>query len=91
MIEDIAAKVDVKADTVDQFKSLDDEFEAIEQIKRKAKQDQAKQFQGDMPGVDAKLADNKIECMESLVAKVNQVEDGDATQLQMSSSPKKSD
>jgi hypothetical protein len=30
MIEDIAAKVDVKADTVDQFKSLDDEFEAIE-------------------------------------------------------------
>lgn len=32
MIEDVAAKVEVKANAAEKFKSLDDEFEAIDKM-----------------------------------------------------------
>ena len=88
MIEDVAAKVEVKGSGIDKIKSIDDEFDAIASINPTTNQEldpklNVKSKEKDVTG------ESKIECMESLVAKVNQIEDGDAAPLK--SSPKKSD
>lgn len=40
MIEDVAAKVEVKGSGVDKFKSLDDEFDAIASINQSTKKEE---------------------------------------------------
>ena len=89
MIEDVAAKVEVKGSEIDKIKSIDDEFDAIAAIKTDSKQEISQVL--DVKSADKDVTgEAKIECMESLVAKVNQVEDGDDKPL-LKSSPKKSD
>lgn len=82
-----------KEATGDAFKNLDEEFEAIEGLQPSGNKDSIKKFEEVIASADKN--NNyaaKIDCMEELVAQVNQVEDGDEmAKMQMSSSPKKSD
>ena len=92
LIEDVAAKVEVQGSSeMDKIKSIDDEFDAIDAIAPTLKQEPTQVLKQNLLGAEKDVTgEAKIECMESLVAKVNQVEDGDE-KPPVKSSPKKSD
>ena len=74
MIEDVAAKVEVKGSELDKIKSIDDEFDAIAAIAPTSKEDSSPVLKDSLIGpskVEGTVEAAKIECMESLVAKVN--------------------